>query len=208
MLSFRSTVLAVAALYAGVATADYVITPSSVPLSLREFWCSNEKSTCPIICQQFEPGTTLVNNCDPVALTYGCLCGNNKQPNVSEYSLTLPYYVCQEWGNQCVKACNGDASCGSACLQDHPCGAQHPTTKKKGSSTTGTASATAPASSTASDTTIFTGTPGGGSDGSDSDSDSDSAGSGKKGAAAALEVGRAYGLAVVVGSMFVGFAML
>ncbi len=63
-----------------------------------------------------------------VGLSYGCLCGNNLQPNVSEYSLTLPYFVCTEWGTQCVNACGSDNTCASACRQDHPCGAQRPKT--------------------------------------------------------------------------------
>lgn len=47
-------------------------------------------------------------------------------PNSSQYSQTLPYFVCTEWGNQCVTNCNGDNTCANACRADHPCGAQDP----------------------------------------------------------------------------------
>ncbi|KAH7001306.1 hypothetical protein EDB80DRAFT_88674 [Ilyonectria destructans] len=205
MPSVRSTVLAVAATLVAVAQADYVIDPDSVPLSQRQAWCASEKYTCPLICQQTGDGTTKVNDCDPASLTYGCICGNGKQPNVSEYSLSLPYFVCTEWGNQCVTDCNGNNNCASACRQEHPCGAQDP----KKYNITKTASATgaqATASATDDADTVYTDVVDGDSDSSGSDSSSSS--SDKSGSAAALEAGRKWGLAVVMGSMFVGFALL
>ena len=72
-----------------------------------------------------------MNDCDPETLTYGCVCGNGLQPNVSEYSLTIPYFTCTEWGNQCVERCEGDSACASSCRQDHPCGALNPTRENK-----------------------------------------------------------------------------
>ncbi|KAI1378640.1 hypothetical protein F4677DRAFT_411518 [Hypoxylon crocopeplum] len=126
MPSLRNILAAAVVLISSV-RADYVIDPSSVSLTDRNNWCQSEKSTCPLICQQTTPGTTLVNDCDAKTLTYGCVCGNNMQPNVSEYSLTLPFFVCREWGNQCVTKCGQDNECASACREDHPCGAQSPT---------------------------------------------------------------------------------
>lgn len=114
-----------------------------------DYWCKQEMSSCPIICQQVEPRTTDVNTCDAATLTYGCVCGNGLQPNLSEYSLTIPYFTCTEWGTQCVAGCNGDNACASSCRQDHPCGAQDPTKPNK--TATATQSSTA-ASSTASAT--------------------------------------------------------
>lgn len=182
-------------------------------------WCRDEKLTCPLICQQTEPRTTLVNDCDPVrpltalgaafleyekkesltraqdTLQYGCLCGNNMQPNISEYSLSIPYYVCTEWGRQCVTACKNDNTCASNCLQKNPCGASNP--QRHNASATSSQGATA--SQTGSNG-IYTGPPGSaGADGA----------SGKKtGAGAALEVGRSYGFVVMFVGMFAGFAML
>ncbi|KAI0437009.1 hypothetical protein F4803DRAFT_178134 [Xylaria telfairii] len=124
-----NTVLATATLLLSSVKAQeqYHIDPSTVPLSLRDNWCQQEKSTCPIICEQLPPGGYETNDCDPLALTYGCVCENGMSPNLSEYSLTLPFFICQEWGNQCVTACNGDASCASDCREKHPCGALKPT---------------------------------------------------------------------------------
>ncbi|OAQ62610.1 cdp-alcohol phosphatidyltransferase protein [Pochonia chlamydosporia 170] len=189
MLSLRNTFLAVAACVSTVVNADYTIDPESVPITTRKAWCQQEMTTCPLICQQVEPRTTLVNTCDPESLTYGCLCGNNMQPNVSEYSLSLPYFICTQWVIQCKDACSTDA-CKSDCQQKHPCGAQSPSPPNK------TKTATTSSSSTSAPNTIYTDGPGG------------SGNSGKKGAGVALEVGRTYGLAIVLTGLFAGFALL
>ncbi|KAJ6782180.1 hypothetical protein PWT90_03612 [Aphanocladium album] len=188
MVSFRTTGLVAAAALATFVQADYEIDPTSR-------WCRDEKLTCPLICQQTEPRTTIVNDCDAETLTYGCLCGNNMQPNVSEYSLSLPYYVCTEWGRQCVKDCNNNNMCASNCLENHPCGATNP--ERHNASTTSSQGATA--SKTGSNG-IYTGPPG--------SSNGGSAPGKKSGAGSAVEVGRAYGFAMLFVGMFAGFAML
>lgn len=121
-------------------------------------------------------------------LQYGCICGDGKQPNVSEYTLTLPYHTCTEYGNQCVENCEEhDNECARACREDHPCGAQDP----QGPS--GTASAAAP-TSTDDD------------DGDDDDEEFEPLGG--EGAAGRVELGGTYGLFVVLGALFAGFGML
>ncbi|KAK3942114.1 hypothetical protein QBC46DRAFT_362784 [Diplogelasinospora grovesii] len=195
MVSFTTALFALAS--ALVVSADYYIDPTSVPLATRQSWCNDELSTCPIICQQVPPGTTTTNTCDPKTLTYGCVCGNGLQPNVSEYSLTLPYHVCQQWGIQCVNACNGDNACQSACVQDHPCGAQNPA--KVNATTSSTMSATASGATSTSSNQVFTGLAG--------QSTGTSSPSGNA-AAPALAFGSAYGLVVVAGSLFAGFALM
>ncbi|EGX89401.1 hypothetical protein CCM_07653 [Cordyceps militaris CM01] len=205
MVSFKTTGFVAAAALATVAQADYTIDPKTVPFATRgnepyiswtsmtpadglllDRWCRDEKLTCPMICQQTEPRTTLVNDCDPETLMYGCLCGNNKQPNISEYSLSIPYY--------CVNKCNNNNMCASDCLQNHPCGATNP--QRYNASATSSQGATA--AKTGSDG-IYTGPPGSANDGS----------SGKKsGAGSALEAGRSYGFAVVFVGLFAGFTML
>ena len=59
--------------------------------------------------------TTLENDCDADALTYNCLCENNVAPNITQYSQTLPYYICTQWGTQCVTNCRGDNTCADKC---------------------------------------------------------------------------------------------
>lgn len=113
------------------------------------------------------------------------------QPNVSEYSLTLPYFVCVQWGTQCVAGCGNDSGCASACRQDHPCGAQDP--KRYNTTTSSSSPATATGSSS---TGVFTGLAG------------QSPHSKGSYAPAVAEVGRATVLMVVLGSLFAGFAVM
>lgn len=124
---------------------------------------------------------------------------------MSEYSLTIPYFTCQEWGNQCVDGCKGDAGCATSCREDNPCGAQDPERVNITSTSTSLAPGTSQtdASTTDDGTTIFTDTPGGGSNGGSSGSSSGN----DEGAASLLTLGSAYGLTVVMGGMFLGFAL-
>lgn len=199
MVLFRTTLLALASAITTV-SADYYIPPDSVPLSDRMAWCNSQQSSCPTICLQTSIGDPEVNTCDPKTLTYGCVCSDGKQPNMTEYTMTLPYYVCTEWGNQCVKACgNGNNQCASDCREKHPCGAQNPT-RVNSTTTTSATTATATSSGTATATNqVFNGL---------GDGSSNNVGAGTGNAAGALRFGDSYGLAVVVGGLFAGFAML
>ncbi|KAK1755084.1 hypothetical protein QBC47DRAFT_208733 [Echria macrotheca] len=192
MVSFRTTLLALAGAVA--VSADYVIDPDSVPILTRKAWCNDELSNCPIICQQSAPGPVLSNSCDPETLTYGCVCSDGLQPNMSEYSLTMPFYICQKWGDNCVAGCGMNNECSSSCRQDHPCGAQSP--KRVNTTSSSTAAPTATDAS-ATGPQIFTGLAG-------QTSTSKPAGS----AAPALQFGSAYGLGVVVAGLFAGCAMI
>lgn len=200
MVSIKTTVLALAAAVA--VSADYYINPDSVDPTTRKAWCQQEVSTCPLICEQIPPGSTEVNTCDWETLTYGCVCGNGLQPNVSEYSLTLPYFTCQEFGNQCVAACNGDNICQSKCRDDHPCGALSPKTNY--TTTSSTMQKTSSAGPTTTSNQVFNGIPG---TSATATSSSDSSSSDKS-AATALNIGRSYGLAIVAGGLFAGFALV
>ncbi|KAI1756786.1 hypothetical protein F4782DRAFT_484137 [Xylaria castorea] len=193
-----NTVLATATLLLSSVKAQeqYTIDPSTVSLSLRDNWCEQEKSTCPIICQQSPPGGYQVNDCDPMALTYGCICENGMSPNLSEYSLTLPFFICQEWGNQCVTGCKSDNACASDCRQNHPCGALNPTRANTTTSSSTTTSTGAAATTSAGQ--IFNGL------GGDSSSDSGNSGDSnpKNGASPLLQHGSLVGdlaLAACVG---------
>lgn len=112
---------------------------------------------------------------------------------MSEYSLTIPYHVCTEWGTQCVAACGSDNVCSSACRQDHPCGAQNPQRVNQSTTTSTSASATATPTNQ-----VFDGMAG----------DSEGGEGNGRNAAGMLRFGDSYGLAVVAGGLFAGFAML
>lgn len=195
MVSFRTTVLALASAVA--VSADYYIIPESVPLSDRLAWCNDQTSSCPTICLQTSTGEPKVNTCDAETLTYGCVCSDDKQPNMTEYTLTLPYHVCTAWGTQCVAACGSNNQCSNDCREKHPCGAQNPTRVNQ-TTTSSTQTATATSSPTASNQ-VFNGL---------GDGSSSNAGAGNGNAAGVLRFGDSYGLAVVVGGLFAGIAML
>ncbi|KAF2217567.1 hypothetical protein CERZMDRAFT_80293 [Cercospora zeae-maydis SCOH1-5] len=143
MKSSTTAAIATSLLISGV-RAQYSIDPQSVSNATRQFWCEQQTTQCPLICldQGSATGTTEANDCDPDALTYSCVCDNGSSPNISEYSNTLPFSICTEWGSQCVSNCGGDTNCASECRSQHPCGAQNPT--RQNTSTLTRSSTTAP----------------------------------------------------------------
>ncbi|KAJ4363696.1 hypothetical protein N0V95_001011 [Ascochyta clinopodiicola] len=206
----RSTLALSFAAFAGLAAAQttaqsdypYRIDPQSVSSANRQYWCDQNVAQCPLICLQ-QPGitssTTEENECDPDQLTYSCVCENGVAPNITQYSQTLPFYICQEWGNQCVKNCNGDNTCANSCRADHPCGAQSPYLGN--STTSSTMSSTSAPTGSATNNIPVTGF--GGSAATSAPS------GGSTGAAAATFVpGAATSMAVLFGSVFFGFAVL
>ncbi|TVY88931.1 hypothetical protein LAWI1_G004944 [Lachnellula willkommii] len=129
------------------------------------------------------------------SLTFSCVCGNGISPNASEFSETLPYFICTEYGSQCVAACNGNTDCQSNCRSQHPCGAQNPV--RVNTSTSSVMPSTT--SGGASNTQVYNGLAGA----------TTTAASGKKsGAQSAQDIGRSYGLAVVFAGIFAGFALV
>jgi cobalamin biosynthesis Mg chelatase CobN len=139
-------------------------------------------------------------------LTYQCVCGNGVAPNITEYSLTLPYFICVQWGQQCVANCgSANTACQSSCTQDHPCGALNPTRYNTTSSSTASATATgtdAAGSSATATNGVYNGLGG---------SSTASAGSStptKSGAQAVLNLGRSVSASVVVATLFAGFALM
>lgn len=144
---------------------------------------------------------SLSNPVPQTALTYSCVCSNGLQPNASQYSQTLPYFICTETNNQCVGNCNGDSTCQSACRASHPCGAQDPV-RVNTTSTTSTMSATPTnnaAATTGSSGVVYTGFAGA--------SATTTAASNKSNASnLAIRLGQTYGVAVTLAGFFVGFA--
>ncbi|KAJ5037453.1 uncharacterized protein L3040_007628 [Drepanopeziza brunnea f. sp. 'multigermtubi'] len=151
----------------------------------------------------------LHNRCEASDLSYSCICGNGLTPNLTEYSQTLPYFTCTEFGSQCVANCNGDSLCQSACRADHPCGAQNPV--KVNLSTVTTASATKtnlPAGATSGPAGIVYNGLGGAATTPASDSSNSQSNTQQSGAEIALGLGHSYGLAVVFAGVFAGFALV
>ncbi|KAI4739145.1 hypothetical protein E4T50_10400 [Aureobasidium sp. EXF-12298] len=190
------------------AQSQYTINVTNVPEATREIWCTNQQYACPLICLQTAANSsdTIENDCDPETLDYSCICENNIAPNASEYSQTIPYYVCTEYGTECIANCGGNSDCEYNCRAQHPCGAQNPKRVNVTSSTSSaTASQTGSNSGQATNSagqTVFSGLGGSGS-ASQTGSSSSSTGS-----AAALQLGQAYGLFAVAAGIFGGFALL
>lgn len=111
---------------------------------------------------------------------------------MTEYTLTLPFHVCREWGRQCVEHCGPtNNECASDCVEKHPCGAQEP---KRVNTTT---SATMPATTSSTPTNqVFSGMGNSGE------------GNNNGNAAGVLRFGDSFGLAVVAGGLFAGMAVL
>ncbi|KAK3671265.1 hypothetical protein LTR78_008900 [Recurvomyces mirabilis] len=206
-----------------VAQSQYTIDPNSVVNTTRAYWCTQEQAQCPLICLQTNSqADTIANDCNPTSLTYSCVCSNGMSPNISEYTQTLPFFICQEWGNQCVSNCNGDSICQSNCRSQHPCGAQNPVrqnTSTLSSTMSQTGSATGAGASTTPSNGVYSGFGGGsaasstgGGSGGSSATAAAAAATSKAGAAsiraAALNVGQTFGLLGVAGVLFGGFAIL
>jgi len=144
------------------------------------------------------------------SLAYSCVCGNGISPNASQYSQTIPYFLCTQSNTNCVNNCGGDSTCQSSCRDDNPCGAQNPT--RVNTSTISTMSATATGGSAASGTgsgsggQVFSGF--GGSSGAASATATGSSNSKSSAPALVINVGPVYGLALVVASFLTGFALL
>ncbi|KAM0692528.1 hypothetical protein Q7P36_007082 [Cladosporium allicinum] len=231
MKTFTATALASAALLSlASAQEQYTINPDSVSEATRKVWCNSQTTQCPLICLQppSETFTTNDNTCDSETLQFSCECGDGLRPNVTQYTQTMPFFICQEWGNQCVTGCNGDNACSSSCRQDHPCGAQDPI---KPNSSTISSTMSSSASRTASDAgattdssggTVYSGFGGasatGDSSSAEESSGSDSASSSSNnfgnaadssaGRAAALQFGQTFGILALAGAFFGGFALV
>ncbi|KAI9367469.1 hypothetical protein BJX61DRAFT_303408 [Aspergillus egyptiacus] len=192
MVLLRSliTTISVATL-AHCQSAAAPIDPQDIDEGIREQWCIDQTASCPLLCFQMHAGENPVSNsCDKDTLQYSCVCGNNQSPNASEYSQTIPYYLCTERNNRCVAACaQGDSSCQTECRTSNPCGAQNP----KKINVTSTAATTPTNTHTSTETSLapFTGLP-----------NDDNA------APALGDMSQVYGLFAVLGAFSAGFAIL
>lgn len=106
----------------------------------------------------------------------------------------MPYFICTQQNNNCVDSCNGDHSCQSQCRTKHPCGAQNPQRVNITTRVSTTATKTSPPTDV-----VYTGF------GASATGDS------KKGSSSvtvAIDIGRVYGLFIVMGGVLAGFAVL
>ncbi|KAH8813180.1 hypothetical protein F5884DRAFT_787651 [Xylogone sp. PMI_703] len=205
MRSFQTAAIIAGSLLLGAqAQLSYPINITAVPIATRTQWCQSQLVQCPLLCLQnngTDASKTSANDCDPETLDFHCVCGNGISPNASQYSQTIPYFECQEYGNECVAGCGGDSSCQSDCRDNNPCGAQNPTRVNvtSTSSTVGPTGTNGAPSSTSSNQ-VFDGF---GSSGSSNNNNNKG-----NAAPATIELGRSYGLAIVFTGLFAGFALV
>lgn len=201
MPSFKlSAAIVATAIFSMNAQAQYSIDPFTAG------WCQSQVASCPLLCLQNagSDATTVSNDCDPVSLIYSCVCGNGLTPSLANYSQTIPYFECTEFGTQCVAGCGGSTPCQSACRTNNPCGAQNPTRINTTSTSSMMSTTALPAGATSgAGGVVFTGLGGGAVATPTGNSDTK-----KGGAQTALDLGRSYGLAVVFAGLFAGFALV
>ncbi|EAW15173.1 uncharacterized protein ACLA_058310 [Aspergillus clavatus NRRL 1] len=191
---FSRTLLAAVSLVGLVSGQSWTsVNISNIDIGLRNQWCQSQTSSCPLLCLQMKNATDSPeeNTCDSDTLEFSCICDNNKSPNASEYSQTIPYFLCSQQNDDCVTRCDGDSTCQSDCRSKHPCGAQAPKRVNVTTTTSATSNPTNPAKTATGTLAAFTGEP-----------------SDKKNAAPAIDRGYVYGLCVVVGSFVAGFTVL
>jgi len=117
---------------------------------------------------------------------------------------TIPYFECTESANQCANNCGSNSGCVTTCRTAHPCGAQDPV--RINTSTISTMAATASSTSggaaqTSGGSAVYTGF-------GTSSTSSSKPGSTNNGQVLAVGFGRAYGLVVVLASVFGCFTFL
>ncbi|KAK9238474.1 hypothetical protein V1525DRAFT_341471 [Lipomyces kononenkoae] len=133
-----------------------MVNVSTIDPATRQQWCQSEVASCPLICLDEGYGYTS-NLCYPDNLYYTCVCANGLSPNLTQYSLTIPYFLCTEQVSLCASNCGSDNACVSACRQNKPCGATDPT--RVNVTTTSSASASASGSDSGSASTPTTASP-------------------------------------------------
>ncbi|KAL9528433.1 hypothetical protein SMMN14_07937 [Sphaerulina musiva] len=204
---FRSTLLVAVTALAAVANAQNYSTSGNLSIdatqiqpALRQSWCRGQMIACPQICG----GRASANTCDSENLTYNCVCPDNEPRNISDYTQTLPFFICEQWKTNCV-ASHPDDLDGQAGCQSVTCGSMNATEAESsnggGSSTT---------SAAASMTSSPSGTSGaGGASGASMTSATSTPTPTESGSAAALSIAQNYGtgLFALLGMAVFGIAM-
>jgi len=205
MMQFSLVALLAASAVTVSAQVYPVPNPDDISDGTKDQWCVQQEASCDLLCQNQESGNQYENSCDPKTLAYVCICDDGKIPNATEYSQTIPYYLCQEGQNLCVENCaSSDDGCTSACRENKSCGASNPTKVNITEEDTEDSSSSSSGSG---------GKKGSGSSGSgSSDEAEESSSSGDKidlKSAGVIAYGEVYGFAALVTTLFVStFAIL
>ncbi|KAF1808131.1 hypothetical protein P152DRAFT_256249 [Eremomyces bilateralis CBS 781.70] len=185
---------------------------SIVPTATKDAWCVSQKAQCPLLCLQYpgDNGDTITNTCDSKSLAWSCVCSvNGLTPNMTQYHLTIPYYICTETNNQCKNLCAiGDGACATNCEVNNLCGAQSPTRINSSTISTTMSSTAGPTATDADGNIIYSGF-GGDAAATGSSGGDNGGGVSGTGAASGLYVeGPVVGMAALVAAVGLGFGIL
>ncbi|KAG9285227.1 hypothetical protein G9A89_002123 [Geosiphon pyriformis] len=97
---------------------------TDIPIEEREIWCQDQQATCQNICND-NSNDVQTNFCDPQTLKWECICNNGLAPNATEYTQTIPYFICIQEVEECVRKCPaGNQLCNNSCQKQ--CAASNP----------------------------------------------------------------------------------
>ncbi|KAK6536234.1 hypothetical protein TWF281_000477 [Arthrobotrys megalospora] len=106
----------------------FPVNPEDIDLGTKQTWCLNQISSCGLLCLDQKSGSGFVNDCDVDTLQYQCICADNTVPNATEYSQTIPYFLCTYQVQNCIQNCGQfDPTCAEVCRTGRVCGASNPT---------------------------------------------------------------------------------
>jgi hypothetical protein len=111
---FSRTLIVAASMVGLVSSQTWTaVNISAIDPATRSKWCLDQTSSCPLLCLQINATSDpRQNECDSDSLSYQCVCSNGISPNTSEYSQTIPFYLCMEANNECVDRCSSaDSAC-------------------------------------------------------------------------------------------------
>ncbi|KAK6538002.1 hypothetical protein TWF694_010895 [Orbilia ellipsospora] len=131
----------------------YVPDPKDIDLLTKQTWCSDQVASCGLLCLDQNSGGGYTNSCDPDDLSWQCVCADGTVPNATQYTQTIPYFICIDEVQGCVNNCpQADATCSQGCVNGKVCGATDPkkvtTTSKSGSNHAATSTGAPAASGT------------------------------------------------------------
>lgn len=137
----------------------YPVNPEDIDLGTKTIWCGNQVSSCSLLCLDQESGGGFTNDCDPDTLQFQCICADNTVPNATQYSQTIPYFLCTYQVQNCVDNCGQyDANCPQLCVSGKTCGATNPkrvTSSLTTDAATKTATSKSPTGTAGDDDTAF-----------------------------------------------------
>lgn len=197
MKTFTPLVLASGLLSLAAAQVYPVPSPDDIDENTRNIWCTQQYASCTGLCQDQTQGGAEINDCWVEDLNFSCICEDGSTPNATEYSLAIPFNLCQQSKQMCVDNCDGDTACADLCFIGKTCGASDPT---RVNITTTTTAGSRPTGSNGDDDEN--------TDGNDEDEEEDPFKADTGMGVRLANFGSAYGIGAMVFGVALGFAGL